>query len=62
MIELLKTFKTWLLLAIVGPEQDPVRHCPVYRNIGCCHVDGYLCELNTCSIKRKYVEGLLKFD
>lgn len=29
---------------------DPVKHCQVYKAIGCAHVDGYLCNMNTCNI------------
>lgn len=29
---------------------DPVKHCPVYKEIGCSHVDGYLCDFPDCSI------------
>lgn len=27
---------------------DPVKHCQVYRTIGCTHVDGPLCDVTTC--------------
>lgn len=27
---------------------DPVRNCKVYKTIGCCHVDGFLCDMRTC--------------
>lgn len=30
---------------------DPVKHCLVYRSVGCSHVDGMLCNMRTCSIK-----------
>lgn len=32
---------------------DPVRHCIVHKTEGCAHVDGYLCDMETCSILRK---------
>ena len=35
-------------------ENDPVYHCLVYREIGCAHVDGYLCDMETCDILRDY--------
>ena len=34
---------------------DPVRYCEVYRDIGCAHVDGYLCDMETCDIRQKYL-------
>lgn len=34
--------------------KDPVRHCAVYKEIGCSHVDGYLCNMSDCSIRRDY--------
>ena len=34
---------------------DPVRYCEVYRDIGCTHVDGYLCDMETCDIRRKFL-------
>ena len=30
--------------------KDPIIHCPVYKTEGCAHVDGYLCEVETCPI------------
>lgn len=27
---------------------DPVYHCIIYKLHGCSHVDGFLCEFNTC--------------
>jgi len=35
---------------------DPVRGCDVYKNIGCSHVDGFLCDYPDCSILKKYTE------
>jgi len=34
---------------------DPVRYCEVYRDIGCAHVDGYLCDMRTCDIRQKFL-------
>jgi hypothetical protein len=33
---------------------DPVKHCSVYKEIGCAHVDGYLCDYPDCSILKDY--------
>ena len=29
---------------------DPVKHCNVYKQVGCAHVDGFLCDMRTCDI------------
>ena len=34
---------------------DPVKGCAVYRNIGCSHVDGFLCDYPNCSIMKDYM-------
>lgn len=34
-----------------GP--DPVKHCKVYKQHGCAHVDGHLCDMRTCEIQVK---------
>jgi len=35
-------------------NNDPVCHCEVYKEIGCAHVDGYLCNMSDCDILIKY--------
>ncbi len=30
-------------------ENDPVYSCDVYKNHGCSHVDGMLCDMETCN-------------
>lgn len=54
MLEFIKNIRRLLVLSIVGDVQDPVRHCQVHRQIGCAHVDGFLCEMNTCEILSAY--------
>jgi len=34
---------------------DPIKHCQVYKEIGCAHVDGYLCDFPDCSIMKEYI-------
>lgn len=34
--------------------EDPVKCCVLYKDFGCCHVDGYLCEPDTCPMKLEY--------
>jgi hypothetical protein len=33
---------------------DPVKGCDVYKDIGCTHVDGFLCDYPNCSILKDY--------
>lgn len=33
---------------------DPVKHCEVYKKEGCAHVDGFLCDMETCSIRHAF--------
>lgn len=33
--------------------KDPVKHCKVYKQFGCSHVDGMLCNYNTCDMRVK---------
>jgi hypothetical protein len=35
---------------------DPVKHCLVYKQDGCCHVDGFLCDYNTCDIRLNWMK------
>ena len=35
-------------------ENDPVYGCKVYKDLGCSHVDGLLCDFPNCSINNKY--------
>lgn len=37
---------------------DPIKKCPVYKDTGCAHVDGYLCDYPNCAIMKKYNEEL----
>lgn len=27
---------------------DPLKECVTYKELGCCHVDGFLCNPETC--------------
>lgn len=35
-------------------SDDPVKHCELYRDEGCAHIDGFLCNLDTCEMRREY--------
>lgn len=41
---------------IFGSKNDPVKHCEVYKKDGCAHVDGPLCNMNTCNARTTQVE------
>ena len=41
----LKVVREWM-----RKSADPVKHCNVYRSVGCAHVDGMLCNMRTCDI------------
>ena len=36
-------------------NSDPVKNCPVYREEGCSHVDGMLCDWPNCHIYHEYM-------
>ena len=38
-------------------NSDPVRHCPVYREQGCAHVDGLLCNFPDCPVFRGFMDS-----
>jgi hypothetical protein len=35
---------------------DPVKHCDLYKDEGCAHVDGFLCDMRTCKESLEYRE------
>jgi hypothetical protein len=37
-------------------RNDPVQNCELYRDEGCSHVDGYLCDFPQCKMLRNYRE------
>lgn len=40
-----------------GRKNDPVFHCDIYKNEGCAHVDGVLCDMQTCNELLTYLKG-----
>ena len=36
-------------------NSDPAKHCPVYTEQGCAHVDGMLCNFPDCTTYHKYM-------
>lgn len=41
-------------LTIRLKKDDPVKNCEVYKEEGCTHVDGYLCNMDNCDILEKF--------
>ena len=37
-------------------HKDPTKYCDVFRKEGCCHVDGFLCFVDTCLTLKEYKE------
>lgn len=35
----------------------PARSCKLYKEQGCSHVDGYLCDFPTCLMLKKYEQS-----
>lgn len=33
-------------------KSDPVKYCNIYKESGCSHVDGMLCNMKTCNINK----------
>lgn len=42
-------------------KYDPTKHCEVYKEIGCSHVDGFLCHFETCHLRKEYLYNVF-FD
>ena len=52
----LQRLVSWLKsLTKRGP--DPVYDCDVYIRMGCSHVDGPCCDMNTCEMLKKVRNG-----
>ena len=35
-------------------KHDPVLHCSLYKDLGCAHVDGFLCDYPECTMNKEY--------
>lgn len=49
----MKKFRLKLMLQ----WSDPVYRCNVYKEIGCCHVDGPLCDFPQCTMNIQYEQN-----
>ena len=43
-------------MIIFKTSNDPVKSCQLYRELGCSHVDGMLCDFPKCSMLKDYKE------
>ena len=39
-------------------KDDPLRYCKLYKEKGCCHVDGYLCNIENCEMRKEYEKDI----
>jgi hypothetical protein len=53
----IQSLKSKLQNVVESKLKDSVTCCKVYKEIGCSHVDGFLCNMNTCSILGEYKNG-----
>lgn len=44
-----------LMLAHRNKKDDPVHHCSLYKDEGCAHVDGPLCDYPHCTMLKEYL-------
>ena len=43
-------------------DDDPLYSCMVYKDLGCSHIDGFLCDFPDCSMNKKYLLELEMFE
>jgi len=51
-----------ILTKLYGRTTDPLRDCSLYKNEGCSHVDGFLCEVSSCEMLKEYNLPLFKLS
>lgn len=51
---MLEVLRRWIWLFYDYRVNDPVYNCSVYKEEGCSHVDGFLCDIKTCSSIKEY--------
>jgi len=54
-MKLLKQLTKNIIIHLLG-KNDPVHNCKLYREQGCSHVDGMLCDFPNCSMNNEYVK------
>ena len=48
------SFFTWLK-RLLRVDEDPVRSCDLYKEEGCPHVDGLLCDMQRCRMRKEHL-------
>lgn len=43
-----------ILKNLLDKLRDPVLSCKQFKEVGCSHVDGFLCDFPNCSIQKNY--------
>ena len=43
-------------------NDDPLYSCRVFKDLGCSHIDGFLCDFPNCSMNKKYLNELEMFE
>jgi hypothetical protein len=43
-------------------SEDPIKVCQLYKDDGCSHVDGVLCDTKTCSMRLDYNNLIEAFE
>ena len=51
--------KTFFKITEEYQATDPVECCEFHKQVGCSHVDGYLCNAGTCNTRTDYQLELL---
>lgn len=51
-MNIFKTIKNFYE-SLTDKLNDPVYNCDVYKKEGCSHVDGLLCDMETCSCRKE---------
>lgn len=44
------------IFELLASKNDPVHNCKLYKEQGCSHVDGMLCDFPNCSMNNEYVK------
>lgn len=47
-----KFFEDWKYIH----QNDPLKKCQLFKDLGCSHVDGYLCDFPKCSMNLDYLK------
>lgn len=36
-------------------SDDPIKHCELYKDCGCSHIDGIICDYPECIMNKKHI-------